>query len=75
MQLRLRPKFTGNLITIDLKYTDTEDKEHGPYTFTFDVEKARFDSWKNAVINHPDILYVIERRDRIIINSFMNDTV
>ena len=75
VQLRLRPKFTGNIITIDLKYIDTEDKEHGPYTFTFDVEKARFNSGKNAVINHPDILYVMERRDRIIINSYMNDTV
>ena len=75
VQLRLRPKFSGNIITIDLKYIDTEDKEHGPYTFMFDVEKARFNSGKNAVINHPDILYVIERIDRIIINSFMNDTV
>lgn len=75
VQLLLRPKIVSRIITIDLKYSDVEGKEHGPFVFTFDVERERFSSGKSAVMNHPDLLFLTERRDSVIINSFMNDTV
>ena len=75
VQLLLRPKILSSTITIDLKYIDLDGREHGPVVFKFDVEKARFSSGKSAVINHPDLLFLTQRRDFTIINSFMNDTV
>ena len=75
VQLLLRPKIVGRTITIDLKYSDVEGKEHGPFVFTFDVERERFSSGKSAVMNHPDLLFLTQRRDFTVINSFMNDTV
>ncbi|MBQ6971052.1 MAG: hypothetical protein IJP86_01710 [Synergistaceae bacterium] len=33
----LKPKITGGKINLEVKYADTEGREHGPYSFTFDV--------------------------------------
>lgn len=71
----LTPKITGGKITLEVKYADTEGKEHGAYSFTFDVKEERFKSGKNAVINHPDILWLMPHGNMTVINSFMNDTV
>lgn len=75
VDFRLHPQITGDKITLEVKYTDTEGKEHGPYSFTFDVAEERFKSGKNAVMNHSDILWLMPRGNMTVINSFMNDTV
>ena len=80
VDFRLHPQITGDKITLEVKYVDTGDKEYGPYKFTFDVAKERFNSGKNAVINHPDILtftprWLVPHENMTVINSFMNDTV
>lgn len=75
VQFLLTPKITGDTIMIDMKYSDTDGKEHGPYKFTFNVEEERYKSGKNAVINHPEILWLSEYGGMTVINSFMNDTI
>ena len=75
INFRLTPEIKGDKVTIEIKYTDKEDKNHGPYKFVFDVAEERFKSGKNAVKNHPDILWLMPQRGSIVINSFMNDTV
>ena len=72
VDFRLRPRITGGKITLEVKYVDSGDKEHGPYSFTFDVAEERFKSGKNAVINHPDILWLMPQGNMTVINSFMN---
>ena len=75
VNFNLHPKIIGDKITLEVKYVDTTDKEHGPYKFEFDVAEERFNSGKNAVINHPDILWLMPHGNMTVINSFMNDTV
>ena len=75
VNFRIKPEIKGNKISLEVKYIDTDDKEHGPYNFTFNVAQERFNSGKNAVINHPDILWLNESGRMTVINSFMNDTV
>ena len=71
----VKPEINDSKINLDVKYSDIDGKEHGPYKFTFDVAQERFNSGKNAVINHPDILWLMPRGNMTVISSFMNDTV
>lgn len=38
-------------ITLDVKYVDTEGKEHGPWTYSFDITKERFELSKNFFLH------------------------
>ncbi len=75
INLWLTPDIKTNIITLYVKYIDMKDKEHGPYKFTFDVEKERFNSGKNALLNDPDIISFTRRRQTTLIHTLLNDTV
>ena len=75
VNLWLTPQIKTNIIKLDIKYTDMKDKEHGPYKFTFDVEKERFNSGKNALSNDPDIISFTQRGQMTLIHTLLNDTV
>ena len=38
-------------ITLDVKYVDTEGKEHGPWTYSFDITKKRFELSKEFFLH------------------------
>ena len=38
-------------ITLDVKYTDTEGKEHGPWSYSFDITKERFNLSKDFFLH------------------------
>ncbi|MBR1657883.1 MAG: hypothetical protein IJ697_05400 [Synergistaceae bacterium] len=75
VNLWLTPDIKTDIITLYVKYTDMKDKEHGPYKFTFDVEKERFNSGKNALLNDPDIIDFSQRGQMTLIHTLLNDTV
>lgn len=75
VELWLRPTIRTDIVTINIKYTDITEKEHGPYKFTFDVEKECFNSGKNVLINDPDILFLTEFGNVTAIHTLANDTV
>ena len=75
VNLWLTPHIKTNIITLDIKYTDIKNKEHGPYKFTFDVKKERFNSGKNVLINDPAIISFTHRGNMTLIHTLLNDTV
>ena len=70
------PEITGNEITLEIKYTDKDGKNHGPYKFDFDVAEERFKSGKYSVMNYTDGIFLLMPEQEItIIYAFVNDTV
>ena len=47
--LTIEPEIQEGIIHIDVKYTDKDNKQHGPYKFTYDISKLRFDLSKKVI--------------------------
>ena len=47
--LLIEPETQDNRINLDVKYTDMDGQEHGPFGFSYDIGKLRFDLSKKAV--------------------------
>jgi len=52
------------LVQMDVKYTDIQDAEYGPYTFTVDLEKARLEAQKKLTLEHMKKWIIVERRPK-----------
>ena len=58
--LFIEPKTQHGILNIELKYKDTKNKEHGPFKFSFDMDKARFEASKNFIFEQTHWLIVRE---------------
>ena len=54
------------ILNIELKYKDTKSKEHGPFKFSFDMEKTRFEASKEFIFNRTQ--WLIIKNSQIIFN-------
>lgn len=76
MNFNIIPEITRNEITLEIKYTDKDGKNHGPYKFDFNVAEERFKSGKYSVMNYTDDVFLLmPEREITIIYAFVNDTV
>ena len=55
--LTIEPEIQEGTIHIDVKYTDKDNRQHGPYKFTYDMSKLRFDLSKKVIARN-NWLYV-----------------
>ncbi len=73
---RIEPGIDTGKITLDVKYLDTDNIEHGPYSFAFDIDKERFRTGKNLLLKREEP-YVSGTPFLMntIIETYTNDTV
>ncbi|MBR1487231.1 MAG: hypothetical protein IJ597_08265 [Synergistaceae bacterium] len=68
--LFIEPETQQGILNIELKYKDTKNKEHGPFKFSFDMEKTRFEASKEFILNRTQWLIVKNSQIIFSINGF-----
>lgn len=56
--LFIEPETQHGLLNIELKYKDTKNKQHGPFKFSFDMDKERFEASKKFIFEQTEWLSV-----------------
>ena len=49
--LEFKPETQNGKINLEIKYKDSQNKEHGVFKFPYDMDKLRFDLSKNFLLN------------------------
>ena len=70
--LIIEPEIQQGTVNISVKYTDTKDGEHGPFTFTYDMDKLRADLSKKAILQS-NWLYVSRVAGTASVNVYINN--
>ena len=63
--LFIEPETQHGTLNIELKYKDTKNKEHGPFKFSFDMDKTRFEASKEFIFSQTHWLIVREAWGKI----------
>ena len=70
--LLIEPETQDDRINLDVKYTDKDGQEHGPFGFSYDTEKLRFNLSKKAILRGK-WLYVSRIAGTASVNIYINN--
>ena len=67
----IEPDRVEGMIHLDVKYLDKDNREHGPFTFSYDMNKLRNDLTKKAIVDS-NWLYVSRIAGNASVNVYIN---
>jgi len=73
--LLIEPEKQHGVISINLKYKDSGNKEHEPLAFAFDLEKELFRAAKNLIMNEKELIIIKNSGSTTKISAVVNDSV
>ena len=69
--LIIEPEIQKGTVTISVKYLDTKEKEHGPFTFTYDLDKLCGELSKKTILE-ANWLYISRIAGTASVNVYIN---